>query len=429
MRVLYVDNSPGEMGGSLMSLLQTTKALVAQNDALSSGERLEPYFYFLYPNMLLDDFRKLGPVFVERENYDKLGTPFGLPAAIAGAFRRLPWFLQRGLGETAPCARRVARLAKATKADLVHANCRVGSNEYAILGAKLAGCPVVVHERLIYDLPGLTRAVATAADAVIAVSRLVADNLKRQNVSLKRLEVVYNGMDLEELARFTGGERPKGPLRVGMVGRVTSLKGQHVLVEAARRLVEAGEAVEFHLAGSAPPSEEAYLHAVQEMVKDAGLESRVVFHGNVKKIYEFMEKMDIMAQCSVEPEALGRVILEGMALAKPCIATRGGAAEEICTDGVDGLLVEPGRADLLAEAILRLARDPEAAAAMGARARHTIARRFSLETCALRVRSVYEAVLTQPARRPMVDRVTEFLLQNPLSRRRRERVREDVLPR
>lgn len=420
MRVLYVENSAGEMGGSLMSLLQTARALVSQNDILPPAKQVEPHFYFLYPNLLLDDFRKLGPVFVERGDYDNYGAPFGLPHAFEGAFRRLPWFVQRGLGETAPLALRVARLAKRVGADLVHANCRLGSNEYAIVGAKLAGVPVVVHERLMYRVPRLARALAPAADAIIAISRVVAEHLKRQEVPVKRLEVVYNGLDVEELSRFTGGERAEGPLRVGMVGRITPWKGQHVLVEAARRLAEEGEQIEFHLAGSAPPTDEPYLQAVQEMVKDAGLEDRVIFHGNVKKIYEFMEKMDVMAHCSVDPEPLGRVILEGMALGKPCIATRGGAAEEICTDGVDGLLVDPSRADLLAASILRIHRNPEAAAAMGARARRTIARRFSLETCAQRVRNVYEAVLSAPVRRPLTERITEFLLQNPLSRRRRK---------
>jgi len=428
MRVLYIENSAGEMGGSLMSLLQTAKALVAQNEILPPHRHVEPCFFFLYPNMLLDEFRTLGPVIVERPDYDRYGAPFGLPGAFDGFFRRLPYQIQRGIGEIAPLALRVARAARHLQADLVHANCRLGSNEYAVLGARLARIPVVVHERLMYNVSRLTRAVAPAADAVIAISQAVADHLTRQRVPVRALSVIHNGLDPAAMARFIEPPRPEGaPLRVGMVGRITPWKGQHVFVEAARQVAETGARIEFHLAGDAPPRDNPYLETVREMVLDAGIEDRVFFHGNVKKIYEFMAGMDVLAHCSVDPEPFGRVILEGMALGKPCIATRGGAVEEICTDGVDGLVVEPNRPDLLAASILRLARDPAEAAALGARARRTVETRFDLQAATRHLLALYGSLLAAPARLPFLQPLADLLDRNPLSRRRR-RARDPLLP-
>jgi glycosyltransferase involved in cell wall biosynthesis len=423
MRVLYVENSYGEMGGSLVSLLQLSRQLVEQGRILPAHRRIEPCFYFLYPNLLLDEFRELGEVVLEREDYSAYGTPLAVPSAFHPLLARMPGSARKGLGEILPLAKRVAGHSRRLKVDLIHTNCRLGSNEYAILGAMLARVPVIAHERLLYRVGSITRPFAAAADLVVAISQAVADNLTSQGVRTKRLEVLHNGINTAELVRYRERARPAGaPLRIGMVGRITRWKGQHVFVDAARRVAEAIPDVEFHLAGDAPPGDGAYLESLRETVKDLGLEEKVIFHGNVKEIYDFMAGMDALAHCSVDPEPLGRVILEAMALGKPMVATRGGAVEEICTDGQDALVVDPGRPDLLAEALLRLTREPRTAERLGAEALRTIETRFSLPVVAARMRSLYDSVLTpEPARRrPIVEAITDFLSASPLSVRRRK---------
>jgi len=429
MRVLYVDNSRGMMGGSLVSLLQLSRALVEQSRSVPAAERIEPSFYFLYPNLFDREFRDIGEVVLEREDYTDFGTPEGLPKALGRILGTWPGRIQKALGEVLPLALRVAHHARRMKVDLIHANCRLGSNEYAILGALLARVPVIAHERFLYRVSPLTRPFAAAADLVIAISQAVADNLTSQGVRTRRLEVLHNGIDTQELARFRGRPRETGaPIRIGMVGRIIPWKGQHVLVDTARRVIEKIPNVEFHLAGDAPPTEGAYLESLRETVKDLGLEEKVIFHGNVKEIYDFMAGMDVLAHCSVEPEPLGRVILEAMALGKPTVATRGGAVEEICTDGHDALMVDPGRSDQLSDALLRLAREPRMAERLGAEALRTIETRFSLPVVAARTRGLYESLRAeQPARRrPMIEAVGDFLASSPLSvsrRKARERAR------
>jgi glycosyltransferase involved in cell wall biosynthesis len=429
MRVLFVDNCYGELGGSLVCLLQMAREMVERGKTLPASERVEPCFYFLYPNLLLDEFREIGEVVLEREDHVDYGRPLAMPASLSGIVAKLPATARRGMGEILPLALRVAGHVRRMRIDLVHANCRLGSNEYVVLGAKLARVPVVVHERFLYRLSRLTRPFAALADSIIAISDAVADNLRAQDVTPRRIDVIHDGMDCRPLSAFRDREREPGrPFRVGMVGRITRWKGQEVLVEAAGRLAGAvpgpevsrtKRAMEFHFAGDASPWERGYLEALTETVKDKDLEQHVFFHGNVKEIYEFISSMDVLAHCSIEPEPLGHVIQEAMALGKPMVAARGGAVEEICTDGHDALVVDAARPDLLAEAIGRLARDPALARRLGENAIRTIETRFDLRDKVNQICSVYGELLA--ARRPFAESVREFLAGTPFSVRARRR--------
>jgi starch synthase len=75
-------------------------------------------------------------------------------------------------------------------------------------------------------------------------------------------------------------------------------------------------------------------------------------------------------------EPFGIAFLDAMACGLPCVGTRVEAIPEIVRDGETGLLVPPGDAGALADALERLLRDPERARAMGARGRARVAERF-----------------------------------------------------
>jgi glycosyltransferase involved in cell wall biosynthesis len=88
------------------------------------------------------------------------------------------------------------------------------------------------------------------------------------------------------------------------------------------------------------------------------------------------------------------VLLEGMRAAKPCVAARGGAAEEVVVDGETALLVDPADGEELAAALARLLREPDLARRLGEAGRRRWQREFSLER--------FRAGL-----RPHLDRLTE----------------------
>jgi glycosyltransferase involved in cell wall biosynthesis len=84
-----------------------------------------------------------------------------------------------------------------------------------------------------------------------------------------------------------------------------------------------------------------------------------------------LRSSDVFVLASLS-EGISNAVLEGMATGLPVVTTRAGGMAEAVTDGVEGLLVELGDPDELAAALVRLAADPEEAAAMGRRGRRRV---------------------------------------------------------
>lgn len=78
-----------------------------------------------------------------------------------------------------------------------------------------------------------------------------------------------------------------------------------------------------------------------------------------------MAALEVLVHAPVNPEPFGRVLLEGMALRKPLVASNGGAVPEIAVDGEIGLLFTPGDSESLAERLLELLGDRERLERMG----------------------------------------------------------------
>ena len=90
-------------------------------------------------------------------------------------------------------------------------------------------------------------------------------------------------------------------------------------------------------------------------------------------------------------DGLPNVLLEAMACGVPVVSTRVAAIPEAVEDGVNGLLVPPADPEALAEALVRMIRDPELAAALGARARASLEERFELRRCTQPLARLLEA--------------------------------------
>jgi glycosyltransferase involved in cell wall biosynthesis len=97
-------------------------------------------------------------------------------------------------------------------------------------------------------------------------------------------------------------------------------------------------------------------------------------------------------------DGLPNVLLEGMAAGRAVIASRVAGIPDVVTDGVDGILVEPGDVAGLAAALARLAGDPELRRRLGDAARSTVRRRLSWERAALTFEESYAAATALDAR-------------------------------
>ena len=275
--------------------------------------------------------------------------------------------------------------------DLLYANSQKAFMVSALAGI-MARRKVIWHLRDILDSDHFSSANIKAAvllanlcaARVIANSRATADAFVRAGGQTRRVVVVHNGID-------SGPFRPLEPAEVeairarvglgrapllGVFGRLHPWKGQHVAVEALAQLPGA----HLMVVGDALFGEEDYRAELQALATRLGVAPRIHWLGFREDIPELMAASDIVLHTSVAPEPFGRVIVEAMLARRPVVATLGGGAEEIIQTPETGVLVPPGDAIALADAVLGLLDRPDRRLAMGLAGRARAETMFGLAT-------------------------------------------------
>ncbi|QGF25163.1 glycosyltransferase [Raineyella fluvialis] len=146
---------------------------------------------------------------------------------------------------------------------------------------------------------------------------------------------------------------------VGYVGRLAAHKGLDVLLDA----VAGDDRLRLRIAGDGPEAEE-----LRGRVSAEGLAGRVEFAGSIEQVDlpDFYRSLDVLAVPSLTTsswmEQFGRVAVEAMACGVPVVASDSGALPEVIDDA--GILVPPGDADALREALVRVGTDPSLAASL-----------------------------------------------------------------
>lgn len=220
------------------------------------------------------------------------------------------------------------------------------------------------------------------------------------------IRVIYCGVDLKEFGphRASRGDAFRATqgvgreaLVVGTVGRFQRWKGQHVFLEAVARLRPRFPGVVFWLVGDTLFGlEPEYRQTLERQVQELGLAQSVRFLGFQADMPAVYAALDIVVHASVNPEPLGLVILEGMAMARPVVVADAGGPREIVRDGETGLRYPAGDAMMLAERIARLLEDPPLRVRMGALGRKAVEERFSMDHMIRDVERAYAEVMGAP---------------------------------
>ena len=263
---------------------------------------------------------------------------------------------------------------------------------YGGTAGRLARVPVVwsIQDRIALDYQpaSVVKMVRTASrvvpNAIIANSAATASTLPRGRVPI---DVVHPAVPVLPQAPA----RASSPFRVGVVGRLSAWKGQHVFLDAFAKAF-AGTDARARLIGAPLFGEEAYEADLHAQVERLGLADRVEFRGHRDDVAAELAALDVVVHSSTVPEPFGQVVVEAMGVGRPIIAAAAGGPLEIVTDGTDGLLTPPGDADALAAAMTRLADDPELGAQLVAAARAK-APQFAPEAAAAATQAVYDRVL------------------------------------
>jgi len=282
--------------------------------------------------------------------------------------------------------RLAAYLARARPA-ILHTHL-VHADAYGLLAGTAAGVPVRFSTKHGFnefrESPyfGIAdRAVAALAHVHIAISRGLARYLEEvEGFDGESFEIVHYGIDPDgEPSPYAGGAP-----RLLYVGRLIPIKGYLVLLrtfaEARRRLPE----LQLDVAGRGPLEP-----ALKALVRELGVAHAVHFLGHVSPIQSAIERSAVVVVPSMG-EGFGMVALEAMERARPVIAAAIGGLGELVRDGETGLLVPPGEAEPLRDAIVRLAGDLDLARRFGEAGRRRALSRFLQVFCTERTELLYE---------------------------------------
>lgn len=331
---------------------------------------------------------------VDQQRYDveiALGTGYPLDAAFGQAgFRMHGLRLSRGIRviELISTLRRLLRLMKRERYDIVHVHGAVAGvlariaawkNKVPIVVAELHGFsnrdPNSWLDRMLY------RTIEKAIDRVTDVYVAVSENVKRQwvgrgVVAEPKVRTILHGLDLREFPDRGVVVVAAGPRRRPVVGTVCLLeqrKGLEYLVEAMPAIIRRVPDVRFAIVGEGPLKP-----WMQRRAAELHVSGHIEFLGWRSDVPELMWTFDVFALPSLR-EAFGLVFIEAMAARRPIVASSADGIPEVVADGRTGLLVPPGNAAALADAISTLLTDRDTATRMANAGRERVEALFTLD--------------------------------------------------
>lgn len=288
-------------------------------------------------------------------------TSFSLATEALGIISLRTWKGIKGLF-------RFIRLLQHRKIDLLQVYFR-DSMIAGIIAGTLGGVPIILRMRnnLGHDMTKLYGLVGTALlpwySGTVSNCEACRQSLLIQEPRIqgKTNHIVRNGVELT-------GEPPGKQLcrqrnwMVGTLANLRSVKGLETLVEAARLLRPVYPGLRFAIAGEGPERQR-----LQTLIDAAGVTSSFQLRGFITPVSRFLSGLDI-AVCTSYSEGLSNAVLEYMAHRLPIVATSVGGNTELVCHMKTGLLIPPGQADFLAQAICFLLEHPFLAQRLAANA-------------------------------------------------------------
>lgn len=283
------------------------------------------------------------------------------------------------------------------KADLIHANNEPLCNRAALLVAKCLHIPSVCHVRGDQKGSRLMRWAYSLPDHFISVSNWVADSMcNTLDIPRSKISVVYDGIALEKLDIKADGNSfrkrfniPEDAFIVGLVGLLIPWKGQDLFIDAASLLQDKIPNLKMLIIGGIPEDCVDYEKHLRLKVVNKKLTETIVFTDHISKMEPAYNGLDIVVSASTNPEPLGTVIIESMAMGCTIIAPDHGGAAEMLDHGHTGLLFKAGSTEDFAESVLKLFNSSQLSLELAKNARIEAKKMFSIKRHAHNVQKIY----------------------------------------
>lgn len=307
------------------------------------------------------------------------------PGDLLSAPRGEPRAFLRDMAMSIPAARRLVDHARREGIDHVHAHSCGRAALIAALAFRMGGprYSLTLHGPLEDYGPGQRYKWRHAAFATIITEKLRAEaETELAGYLPPRIAVQAMGVDTGRLSRDTPWQppRPGEPLRIMSCGRLNQVKGHQDLLQAIRMLRDAGHDARLVIAGEDDAGGTGYRRVIEARIAELGLDDAVTLLGAVSEgeVRRHLLEAHVFALASWH-EPLGVALMEAMSCEVPTIGTAAGGVAELIRDGQDGILVPPRDPPAMADAILRLAGDPDLARRLGQAGRERIVSGFGAE--------------------------------------------------
>lgn len=314
-------------------------------------------------------------------------------------YPRAKWQLPRFFAEMTAAVWR-----NAPWADVIHAHW-VEPAFLSMLGNR-AGRPLVVSVHSLKPRASrLARFTLSRANRVLFNSRYTMEQAREKGYFPLRGQVVYQGYDDQLFGRLAHGNLSRQRLGLAddatlivALGRMIEVKGLHVLVAAADRILGPRPSAHLVIAGDGPMRGE-----IERLVAAAATRDRIHLTGALPRaeVAQLLADADLFVNPGIvdsggRAEGLGITTIEAMASGLPCVGSRVGGIAETISDGETGFLVPPGDIEELSGAVGRLADDANLRGRMGEAGRRLAQERFRWGVLAGEVASVYREVGNLP---------------------------------
>lgn len=284
--------------------------------------------------------------------------------------------------------------------DLLHAHSALWGGVAALRAGLTLGVPYLITEHFSGFLVGSIDLLKAAyaekafrgASLVIAVSKPLAEVLKKYGAEEGRLRVIPNMVDVDHFT-LPPQQRQEMPFRFLTVAFLERPKGLHILLQAFAAAFGREKHVRLMVGGDGPQRSE-----LEELAGRLGIADQVDFLGLLSRegVREAMWQANVFVLPSLV-ETFGVVLIEALSTGLPVVATRCGGPEDIVQDGV-GVLCDPGDVHGLANALAEVYRGYPGYRTREAQIRQYAVGAFSSKAVARSLLGVYEEILSRGRR-------------------------------
>lgn len=300
------------------------------------------------------------------------------------------------------CLRMIRSILKKDSFDLVHTN-GYFADIVGFIAAKSLNIPTVStchgfisNDRKLKVYNFMDVQTLRFFNKVISVSEKIKDDLVEKGVSPNRIVVIENASggnsNQEQSVENRKAKRKllnlsEDDFLLGYVGRLSEEKGINYLILASSMVDRMGIPVKVIIIGGGPEKRK-----LEELAKRVGMVGKVIFTGFQTDVENWLSTMDVFVLPSLT-EGTPMALLEAMAHGIPCVASRVGGVPKVIDSGIDGILVQPGIAEEIKEAINMLYRNEDLRNSVSEKAKDKIISKYGIDKWIKKIESQYMEVI------------------------------------